>query len=411
MLKFPYLIASRYFLSRKNRHFINTIAMISMGAVAFGTAALIIFLSVFNGFSDTIEDLYDSFDPEVTILPAKGKTFEYDDALKQKINAIEGVSEITDIILDNVLIRYKETQKVVQMKGVNENFLSQSNFATRMIEGKSLLSNGKMNFALIGRGVQYELGISMHNEFAQLQCWYPNRKVKHLGKNLQKSFINKSIYPGGVFQVEQHYDDHFVFVPIRFAKELLNYENQRSSLEINIKEGYELSSIINALKAQLGENYIIKDKLALHASLYKAMKLEKVFVFFAIILVIAIASINIFFSLSMLVIEKKKDMAMLLTMGAKQKTIKAIYLMEGFLIGLSGAMIGLLFGFLICKAQQIFGFIRLGASTSILDAYPVAMRWGDFLAVGICTFLITLIASVAPAVKASKITIETAKKL
>ena len=126
-----------------------------MGAVAFGTAALIIFLSVFNGFSDTIEDLYDSFDPEITILPAKGKTFEYDEALKQKINAVEGVADITDVILDNVLIRYKETQKVVQMKGVNENFLSQSNFATKMTEGKSLLSKGEMNFALIGRGVQY----------------------------------------------------------------------------------------------------------------------------------------------------------------------------------------------------------------------------------------------------------------
>jgi len=411
MLKFPYLIASKYFLSKKNRHFINTIALISMGAVAFGTAALIIFLSVFNGFSDTIEDLYDSFDPEITILPAKGKTFEYNEALIQKIHAVEGIANITDVILDNVLIRYKETQKVVQMKGVNENFLSQSNFATKMTEGKSLLSNGEMNFALIGRGVQYELGVSMHNEFAQLQCWYPNRKVKHLGKNLQKSFINKSIYPGGVFQMEQHYDDNFVFVPIRFAKELLNYENQRSSLEINSKEGYEIGTLINALKTKLGKDYIIKDKLELHASLYKAMKLEKVFVFFAIILVIAIASINIFFSLSMLVIEKKKDMAMLLTMGATQKTIKAIYLIEGFLIGLSGAMIGLLFGFLFCKAQQIFGFIGLGADTSILDAYPVAMQWKDFLAVGISTFLITLIASVAPAIKASKITIETAKKL
>ena len=211
--------------------------------------------------------------------------------------------------------------------------------------------------------------------------------------------------------MEQHYDDNFVFVPIRFAKELLNYENQRSSLEINSKEGYKIGTLINALKTKLGKDYIIKDKLELHASLYKAMKLEKVFVFFAIILVIAIASINIFFSLSMLVIEKKKDMAMLLTMGATQKTIKAIYLIEGFLIGLSGAMIGLLFGFLFCKAQQIFGFIGLGADTSILDAYPVAMQWKDFLAVGISTFLITLIASVAPAIKASKITIETAKKL
>jgi len=411
MNRFPYFVASRYFLSKKNRHFINTIAIISMVAVAFGTAALVIVLSVFNGFSDTIEGLYDAFDPEITILPKKGKTFEYDDAMQEKINTIEGIDDITDVILDNVLIRYKGQQKVVQMKGVNENFLQQSDFASKMVEGKSLLSKGKVNFALIGLGVQYELSVSMHNEFAQLQCWYPNRNVKHLGKNLSKSFINKSIYPGGVFQIEQQYDDHYVFVPIRFAKELLNYESERSSLEINIKEGYELTQVMEALASSLGDDYIIKDKLALHAGLYKAMQLEKVFVFLAIILVIAIASINIFFSLSMLVIEKRKDMAMLATMGAKQKTVKAIFLAEGFFIGVSGAFIGLLLGFLVCVAQQMFGFISLGVNTSILNAYPVSLRWEDFVAVGASTFLITLIASIAPAIKASKITIEASKKL
>jgi len=411
MSKFPYFIASRYFLSKKNRHFINTIAIISMLAVAFGTAALVIVLSVFNGFSDTIEDLYDSFDPEITIVPAKTKVFLYDEDMKAKVAKVKGIENVTEVILDNVLIRYRGQQKVVQMKGVSTNFLKQSEFESKIVEGKPLLTKGEIDFALIGLGVQYEMRISMNSEFTYIQCWYPNRKVKSLGKNLKKSFIQKSIYPGGVFQVEQQYDDHFVFVPLRFAKDLLEYDAERSSLEINVKEGFDIVNVMNDLTDQLGEDYLIKDKLALHASLFKAMKLEKVFVFLSIILVIAIASINIFFSLSMLVIEKKKDMTILVTMGAEPKTVKAIFLTEGLLVGLTGAGIGLIFGFLICFVQQKFGLVSLGSDTSIVNAYPVSMRWMDFVLVGLSTFVITIVASIAPAIKASKITADAAQSL
>lgn len=409
--RFPFFIASRYFLSKKNKHFINTIAIISMLAVAFGTAALVIVLSVFNGFSKTIEGLYDSFDPEITILPKTGKVFEYTNELKETIQSTEGVGFITEVIQDNVLIRYKEQQKVVQLKAVSDNFLKQSNFKDVVLEGSPNLTNANKNFALFGLGIQYELGISLKNDFAFIQCWYPRRNVKRLSKNLARSFNQKTIIPGGVFQIEQQYDDNYVFVPLRFAQELINYKNERSSLEIKVKEGYKDSKVIEALQNKLGDQFTLKNKLALHANLYKAMRLEKLFVFLAIILVIAIASVNIFFSLSMLVIEKRKDTAMMITMGADTKLVKSIFLTEGLLVGLSGAAIGLMIGFLFCWIQQLTGFISMGAGTSIISAYPVSMQWQDFVAVGVSTFLIAFAASIAPAIKASKVTTEELRKL
>lgn len=382
-----------------------------MLAVAFGTAALVIVLSVFNGFSKTIEGLYDSFDPEITILPHQGKVFEYDESLQQKIKQTEGVEIVTEVIQDNILLKYRKQQKVVQLKAVSDNFLAQSDFKSKVLDGNAYLTKGTLNYALIGLGIQYELGVSLKNDFAYLQCWYPNRKVKRLGKNLKKSFKSLNIQTGGVFQIEQDYDDGFVFVPLRFAQKLFDYQKERTSLEIKVKEGYEIQKVIALLEKKLGNDFVLKDKLALHASLFKAMKLEKLIVFLVVIVVIAMAAVNIFFSLSMLVIEKKKDAAMLITMGASSKNIKSIFLMEGLLVGFSGATIGIIFGFLFCFLQQQTGFIKMNVDTSIVSAYPVHMEWKDFLSIGICTFLIAFGSSIGPAVKASKIKTDDLRKL
>ncbi|MFK7900595.1 MAG: FtsX-like permease family protein [Cyclobacteriaceae bacterium] len=411
MKSFPLFVALRYFLSRKNKHFINTIAIISMLAVAFGTAALVVILSVFNGFSATIENLFNSLDAEITLVPVEGKVFNYDQSLQESIHSVEGIASITEVIEDNILLRVKNQQKVVQMKAVSESFISERGIANNLLEGKPILKKGERNFAIIGLGVQYELGISLRNEFTYLQAWYPNRSVKHLGKNLSKSFSSLPIQASGVFQIEQEYDNNYIFVPLGFAKKLLKYETELSALEIKVDESHEVAAVIQALKEKVGEGFIVKDQLQLHASLYRAMKLEKVFVFAAILVVIAIAAINIFFSLSMLVIEKKKDIAMLFTLGAKRKTIRAVFLTEGLLIGLTGACLGLVVGFLVCFLQSEYGIIEMNVSTSIMNSYPVAMHLIDFVVVGLATFVITFLASILPAIKASVVDVDGLRNL
>jgi len=382
-----------------------------MGAVAFGTVALIIVLSIFNGFKETIEGVYSSFDPELTISPKEGKVFVYDTVFEKKLKAIEGIEDITEVIVDNALIKYRGLQKVVQLKGVSNNFLKQTNFESKIIEGKGKLQNKDKNFAIIGLGIQYELGISLENEFAFIQCWYPNRKVKHFASNPLKAFNRQVIYPGGVFQIEQEYDNSYVFVPLSFTKSLMGYYQERSSLELKVKKDFKIEDVKKELQQIIGDKFNVKTQLELHASLFKAMELEKVFAFLAIIVLVAIAAINIFFSCSMLVLEKRNDMSMLVTMGAQTNDIRSIFLIEGLLIGVTGTLIGVFFGFVFCFLQQQFKFLTIGGETSIINVVPVSMKVLDFTFVGISALVITLLASIQPAIKASKISTEGIKKL
>ena len=401
-----FLIAKRYFLSKKKRNIISIISNISMIGVAVGSAALIIVLSVFNGLEDLIRSIYGSFDPDLRITAVKGKSFETNDEMLQRIRKMPNVALLTEVIEDNALLRYENRQKVVKLKGVSGNFFGQNKIDSTIIEGDYRLRRNGYNYALVGRGIQYELSIRVENAIIPMNLLYPKNK-KSVSLTPEDAFTEKSILAGGVFVIEKQYDDNYVFVPLAFARDLMEYGAKRTALEIKVKEGESVVRVQRELKQQLGPAYQVLNSDEQHVSLLRAVKVEKMFVFLTFAFILLIASINIFFSLSMLVIDKKKDIAILSAMGATPVIIRNIFLGEGAIIALIGAGTGLLLGLLICWVQQTFGLISMGMATALVDAYPVKMLLRDFLLTGLTIIIITLLVSIRPALKASAVEAKT----
>jgi len=402
----PLFIARRYFVSKKKTNFINVISAISMMGVAFVTMSLVIALSVFNGLEDLIRSLYNAFDPQIKITALKGKTFHVDSAFLRKIQNIEGVELVTEVIEDNILLKYREDQMVIKAKGVSDNFTLQHRMDSMIVEGKFILHGDSLDYAIIGRGVQYKLSIPIEGGGSYpLQLWYPKNK-KALSLNPEKMFNREVALPGAVFAIEKQYDDGYIIVPLRLMQQLLDYSDKRTAIEIKVKDGVWIDGVRNRLRDLLGDDFVVQNSDEQHASLLKAVKVEKLFMNITISFILAIASLNIFFSLTMLAIDKKKDVAILFSMGASTNLIKTIFLFEGMLIAFTGAISGLLMGYAICALQQKFGFVSMGMETSLVDAYPVKMEVWDFVTTGITILLITFIISYRPALRASKVSIK-----
>ncbi|AKD02768.1 FtsX-like permease family protein [Pontibacter korlensis] len=400
----PFLIAKRYFFSRKKRNIISIISNIAMIGVAVGSAALIIVLSVFNGLEDLIREIYSSFDPDLKVTAAEGKSFETDTEFMNRIRRTPGVAVVSEVIEDNALLRYNDRQMVVKVKGVSENFFQQNEIDSSVVEGSNELYFNNSYRALVGRGVQYQLSIRPSNQFVPMQFLYP-RNVKFNPLNPEGSFNSLNILPGGIFAIERQYDDAYVFVPLNFAEELLEYGRRRTALELKIEQGYKIEQVKRELQKLLGENFKVQNSDEQHTSLLRAVKVEKLFVFITFAFILGIASLNIFFSLSMLVIDKKKDIAILASMGATAKTIRNIFLFEGALVAFIGAAYGLSLGMLICNLQQTFGLVSMGMATSVVEAYPVKMEIEDFVLTGLAIVVITLLVSIRPANKAAAMSV------
>ncbi|WP_114777717.1 ABC transporter permease [Botryobacter ruber] len=399
-----FLIANRYFFSRKKRNIISIISNIAMIGVAVGSMALIIVLSVFNGLEDLIRSIYSSFDPDLKISSAEGKSFETDTEFMNRIRRTPGVAVVSEVIEDNALLRYNDRQMVVKVKGVSENFFDQNEIDSAIVEGTHDLYRNDEYFALVGRGVQYQLSIRPSNQFVSMQFLYP-RNTKFNPLNPEGSFNTLNIRPAGVFAIERQYDDAYVFVPLRFAEELLEYGRRRTSLEIKVERGFKISTVKRSLQEVLGQNFNVQDSDEQHTSLLRAVKVEKLFVFITFAFILLIASLNIFFSLSMLVIDKKKDIAILAAMGATAATIRNIFLLEGALVAFIGAAYGLSMGMLVCNLQQTFGLVSMGMATSVVDSYPVKMQVSDFVMTGVTIVVITLLVSIRPAYRAAAMSV------
>ncbi len=398
-------IAKRYFRSKKKKNFIQVIAIISMVAVAVGTAALIIVLSVFNGLEELIRDSYNTFDPEIKVMPVKGKSFVFSDSIKQEVAKIEGVKIITEVIEDNALVRYREAQMVVKLKGVSDNFIDQHRIDRAMVYGDLALKKGNTNYAILGRGVQYVLSVSPTDEFYALRFFYPKQSTVNRSGGLSLTTGNlynqKNILPGGVFAIEQQFDANYVIVPLAFTNDLFNYGDKRTALEIKTTNEESVGSVQKKLQAVLGTEFEVLNSDEQHSGLLRAIKIEKFFVYLTFSFILAIASFNIFFSLSMLAIDKQKDISVLFTMGANNSMVRSIFLFEGAIIAFAGAAIGLVAALIICWIQQTFGIVSMGMQTAIVDAYPVKMQVSDFIITAISIITITFFASYRPAAIAS----------
>jgi lipoprotein-releasing system permease protein len=373
-----------------------------MGGVAFITAALIIVLSVFNGLEDLLRSLNNSFDPEIKIQSASGKSFQASEALLTKIKQTAGVKIVTEVIEDYAYIRYRDANQIITMKGVSDNFIEQNRIPKEnIVEGELKLKQDGVNYAILGRTIQYTLSVAVSEPIYPLQVYYI-KNVKYAGLDPSKLYNKMNIVPGGVFSIVQNFDENYVIVPLTFARDLLEYGNKRTSLEIKISEGANVFTVEKQLQEALGNTFEVLNHEEQHKDLYRLLKMEKLFTFLALTLLLLIGSINIFFSLMMLAIDKKKDISVLSAMGANANQIRNIFIVEGGFIAFLGAFVGLALGGLFCFLQLRFGLISMGMQTSITQGYPIQVKFTDFILSLFMVSIVTIVISAHPAKMASK---------
>lgn len=397
-MHFPLFIARRYLIAKKSHNIINVITLISVIGVMIGTGALIIVLSVFNGFEGLILGLFNSFNPDLKVTAVEGKAFTPDDGQLKKIRQLPGIAFVVETVEENALARFGDRQHIVKMKGVGPDFVEMTPLDDFMLNGYYTLGSEQRPASVIGAGVAYYLGIYPEEFSVPMSLYLPKRTRKTLTGLPDQTFNSRQVGVAGVFAIQQEFDVSHVIVPIALARDLLEYDREVSSLEIGVKKGTSLALTRQGISEILGGGYDIKDRYQQQATLYRVMESEKWAVYFILTFILIIAAFNMVGSLSMLIIDKKKDIAVLWSLGAGKSLIKKIFYTEGLLISLSGGLLGLLLGGLIALLQQEFGLLRLGGGegTYIVDAYPVRVQLMDFILVFATVIIIGLATSWYP---------------
>ncbi|MFN8154904.1 MAG: FtsX-like permease family protein [Bacteroidia bacterium] len=390
-MKLAWTIARRYLFAKKSHHLINVISWVSVTGVAVGTFGLIVVLSVFNGFGDLVMSLYNSFDPDIRITAAEGKTFQFSDSLQREFAAEKGISETTLVLEDNALLRYMDRQYVVTVKGVSESFFKTSDLREKVIDGEALLQQGDADFMLAGAQIAYSLGLRPNDPLHHVTVYMPRKGIDPSYALLDPSeaFSQESINTGGIFGVQQEFDGKYVIVPLRFMRRLTGEETAISALEIKAGNPEEAEALTARLSEKLGNRFQVKDRLQQHEFLYRIILSEKVAVYAILGFILLIAAFNLFGTLTMLILDKRDDLQTLYTLGADLPLAKKIFLLEGLLISVGGAFAGMVLGAIVCGIQQAFGVIKIGGGEGFLtEAYPVAMRPMDFVIVALVVFVI-----------------------
>ncbi len=387
---FPLFVAWRYLFSKKSHNAINIISIISVVGVALSTIALVCTLSVFNGFRDLIGGLYTAFDPELEVMPSKGKFAAADDSLLLRIKAHPDVAVATECLEENALILFQGHPMVFSLKGVGENFDSCTNIRSILAgDGEYMLNAGGVNYGIPGIGLAQQLGGFDYGKVPVCAL----RKGERINTiNPSESFTTGDLFsPGVVFHVSQRqYDDSYMLCSLAFAQELFEQKGQISSLELRLKEGADVAKVKKELRAIVGERFKVYDRIEQQQDMYAVMEIEKMVAYFFLTFILLVACFNIIGSVSMLIIEKRSDMEVLRHLGADEQMLRHIFLYEGRLIALLGAVIGVVLGLALCYAQQEFGLLRLGDSsgTFIIDAYPVSVHLLDVLLVLITVIVV-----------------------
>jgi len=396
-MQLPLFIAKRYLISKKSHNLINIITFISMAGIAVGTMALIIVLSVFNGFESVIKSLYHSFDPDLEITIKQGKTFHFSNFPSKEIANLPGVYQLVQVVEDDALLKYNNNQYIGKLKGVSDNFINVTTLDSMIVNGNFVLQEGNADFAITGSGVAWFLGINLRDIKKMLSVYVPKRGNAS-SFSMENAFNNKVIHPAGIFSIQQEIDDKYVFVPLRFARSLMNYSDEVTSVEVYLKPGADDETLQAEIKKIAGGNFSVKNRNQQNATLFKVMESEKFAVFLILVFILILASFNMIGSVSILIVEKKKDIAVLKSMGADKKLVSRLFFYEGLMISLIGTLAGLTLGFVILYLQQRYGLISLGGGQGdfIIDAYPVKMKILDFIYVFLTVQLIGMIASWYP---------------
>lgn len=390
-MKLSFFIARRYLFSKKKQNAINIISAISVAGVAIGTTALIVILSVFNGIDLILQKSTDSMNPDLVISPIKGKFANFDSLSYKALLIHTDIAYFNPVVEENALLKYGDRLKPVMVKGVLSDYGVTTGLQKNMVQGEFQLQEGDLYASVVGQGIAAELGIGL-NFLTPLVFYYPNKEASSLNAALNM----ESSYPIGFFSSQQGIDSKYILTDIHFARKLFRLQKEISKIEIKLKNPEVLEKVKVQLQEISGENFKVEDKYELNRSFYAMMKSEKLVVFLVLLFILFIASFNIVGSISMLILDKKEDLATYKALGMTSGKIISVFRTEGNLITYVGAFIGLILGVLICFLQQTFGFIKLGEGNYIIEAYPVKLVFGDIAFILLTVLLIGYIASYFP---------------
>ncbi|MCX7985836.1 MAG: ABC transporter permease [Bacteroidales bacterium] len=380
-MQFEWFVALKFLFAKKRHQAVHLISIISIAGIALGTMALITVLSVFNGFDSVVKSMFNRFDPDLKIVPSTGKFFQIDSAFLSTIHNTEGVDDFAYVIEESVLFQYEDRQYVGAIKGVSENFLKIHAFKDK-IQGEAVLKRKNIPHAIVGMGVAYYLALNP-DLYHPLWIYLP-KKDADIYSTPEEAFQRLAIYPSGLFTIEREIDNKFVIVPYDFACKLLQQQNIVSNIEVKVKKGYKIAQVQQLLTKKLGPDFEVLDHYQQQQLLYKIMKSEKWAVFFILVFILLVASLNMLSTLTMTIIEKKQNILIFHHLGASWKSIRRIFLYNGWLSVLLGSSIGIIAGLIICLIQQHFGIVKLqGMSNFVIESYPVKVLPSDiFLILG-----------------------------
>lgn len=391
-------IAWRYLVSKKAHNAVNIISIVSVLGVMVTTAALVCVLSVFNGFRGVIMGRLALLDPQIAITSTLGKTIEHADSVIDAVESVDGVEEAMPVIEDQALAIFAEYQMPVRLKGVPNSYNRINNMDSLMIDGDFLLHDQVSPYAVVGVGPAMSLHVRP-GYMRMLQLYAPQRQGRVNLANPMGAFRVDSLFVSGVFQLQQNsYDSDLIFVPLDMARRLFDYPSQASQIEVKLKPGANEEVAMQQIVDKLGESYTVKNRLMQQAMAYKMVNIEKWMAFLLLAFILIIATFNVISTLSLLIIEKDQSIATLQSMGANGSQVTRIFVTEGWLIALVGAVTGIVLGLALCLCQQQFGWLRLHGDPAnmVVNAYPVEVVWTDIIvvfllvaAVGLLTSLVT----------------------
>ena len=397
---FSLITAIRLIFSKKKKTFINFLSYISIIALSIGTAAMIVVLSVYNGLENTLKSIYQDFDSEIKIEKVDSKYFE--NLEREKILNVGNVNAVSAVIENKVILQNEGKEVVSYLKGVDQNFKNQNRIKNNLTEGQFVFTIDDVDYAVIGRGIKYSLGIKTNSEFQNIKVYSLNEE-----KSLKPTLIQQKIYnedflkPSGVFAIESGFDNNYIFTSLSFAQNLFNKTNKISSYEVMVKDKKILEKTKEDLKRILGGKFSIKTEIEQRAGLYKILKTEKLVVYFVFFIILFLSAINIFFLLIMMGVEKRKDISVMFSFGARRLQVRNIFLNQGLIIGFSSVLIGSFLGFSITWLQKTYGIIKIEMASSILSAYPVEFLIKDLFVVASMVMFVSFIASIFPGIIAT----------
>ena len=394
-MKLSLFIASRYVFSKKKKTFINFLSYFSIASISIGTAAMIIVLSVFNGLENTLMSVYKDFDPSIKIEHKKNKYFN--NTIKEKITSVNGVKYVSGVLENKVLFQNAENEAVAYLKGVDNDYLKKNQIKSNLVEGDFEINKGKLNNAVFGRGLKYSLGIKTKSDFQNINV-YALSDSKKLNPNItrQKIYKKEQLKPTGIFAIEKSFDNNYAFAKLDFTQRLFDKEMKISSYEVEVKNGFNPEKIKIQIQNKIGDEFNILGFSEQRESLFKILRTEKLIVYIVFSIILLLSSLNIFFLLSMMGIEKRKDIKTLLSFGVGLNQIKKIFIFQGILIGLAGIVFGAFLGIGASLIQEYFGIVKINMTSSILESYPIKLNFIDIVFTITIVVLVSITASLIP---------------